>query len=181
MAVCRHLTANTVLPAAVLSCLLTITQSLATPIYPDDVPQPGLSSLSLEDKRRFTKRLMQTAPLSSDKPSAISELADPLALGHKTGFSMLPERVYFIDLLASPIPSSPSLADIKLPAGALRGIDILEDLNALFLTYDGRAFDNSILQAEDSEITLHRGAPRTHEGTPLNLSNFGKISHRRAH
>ena len=75
-----------------LSCLFAVGSALATPVYPDDIPEPGPDSQSLEDKRRFTRELMKTAPLPIDKPTTVPELADPLALGRGTGLNVFGGR-----------------------------------------------------------------------------------------
>jgi hypothetical protein len=119
--------------------------------------------------------LMKTAPLPTDKPTTVSELADPLALGSDTGLNVFDDPVHHMDLLANAMIDEPDPADIELPPGSLRGIDILDDLDALFLSYDGRAFDQSVRDVENAEIIERRGVPVTTEGSPLNLMDFGKI------
>lgn len=158
-----------------LPCLLVGVSALATPVYPDDSPEPGPDSQTLEDKRSFTMRLMKTAPLPTDKPTTVPELGDPLALGRDTGFNVFDGPVHHIDLLANPMMDDPDPSDIELPPGSLRGIDILDDLDALFLSYDGRAFDKSVQDIENAEIIERKGVPITTEGTPLNLMGFGKV------
>jgi hypothetical protein len=158
-----------------LPCLLAGACAQATPVYPDDIPQPGPDSQSIEDRRRFTMELMKTAPLPIDKPSTIPELADPLAMGRNTGLNVFDGPVHHIDLLASPMMDDSDLADIELPPGSLRGIDILDDLDALYLSYDGRAFDRSVQDVKNAEIVERKGVPITTEGSPLNLMDFGKI------
>lgn len=161
--------------ALALPCLVCSVSVAATPVYPDDVPEPGPDSESLDDRRRFTMRLMENAALPLDRPVTVPELADPMALGRDTGLSIFDGRVHHIDLLANPVMDDPDLADIELPPGSLRGIDILEDLKTLYLSYDGRAFDKSILDVKNAEMTEYRNVPHTTEGTPLSLMGFGNI------
>ena len=161
--------------ALVLPCLMYGATAYATPVYPDDRPEPGPDSQSLEDRRRFTMQLMETEALPLDKPVTVPELADPMGMGRDTGLAIFDKQVHHIDLLANPVTGDPDLTEIELPPGSLRGIDILEDLEALYLSYDGRAFDKSILDIDNAEITEYRGVPHTTEGTPLSLMGFGDI------
>lgn len=158
-----------------LPWLLTVVSASATPVYPGDLPAPGPDSPTLEDKRRYTMRLMSAGPLPQQTATAVPELTDPMALGHDTGLKIFDEPVQHLDLLAKPSMDGPDPADIELPPGSLRGIDILDDLEALFLPYDGRALDPSVLDVGNAEITEYRGVPQTTDGTPLNLLGFGRL------
>lgn len=161
--------------ALALPCLLGAVSVSATPVYPDNMPKPGPDSESLEDRRRFTMQLMETAALPLDKPITVPELADPMAMGRDTGLTVFDSKVHHVDLLANPVLDDPDLTDIELPRGSLRGIDIVEDLEALYLSYDGRAFDKSVLDVGNAEVIEYRNVPHTTEGTPLSLMGFGNI------
>lgn len=103
-------------------------------------------------------------------------MADPLGTGVATGLSVFGGTVLFLDLLEN--PQSDNLANIELPPGSLQGINILDDLDALYLSYDGRAFDKSILDLSTAEIIKRNGLPVTAETSPLSLSGFGVVSYK---
>jgi hypothetical protein len=80
-------------------------------------------------------------------------------------------------LLANPRVTDPHItAEIELPPGALRGIDILDDLESLYLFYNGRAFDSSVMKLEGAKIVERKGLPVTTDGSPISLTDFGIIN-----
>jgi len=164
--------------AAALLCLLTCLPAAATPIFPGDAVG-GPDSKKLEDRRRFTMQLMQVAPLPTDQPVAAPELANPLHLDREIALRTFGGLIYFIDLLATPDIPDPGLVEIELPPGALHGIDILDDIDAMYLSYDGRAFDKAVLDIGGAKIDEHKKAPVTTEGSPLTLGDFGVITRAR--
>jgi len=169
---------NSLAGAVALLYLLLTVPAAATPIFPEDVvvsPDSG----SLEDRRRYTMQLMKVAPLPTDQPVSAPELANPLHMDRDITLRTFGGLIYFLDLLASPDLSDPELVEIELPRGALRGIDILEDLNTLYLSYDGRAFDKAVFDVRRADIMERKGPPVTTEGSPLTLGNFGVITRAR--
>ena len=164
-----------------LLCLLISFTIPAAPIYPENeavVPESGSSLIA--DEGSFTVPLLEASPIRADKPTSIPEFSDPMGMGVDTGLSVFAGNLYFMDLLANPgIANSGDSVEIELPPGALRGIDILDDLDALYLSYDGRAFDGSMLNLENAEIIERKGLPVTSEGSPLSLTGFGLIADKR--
>lgn len=163
--------------AALLYLLLGV-PAAATPIYPED-RATSPDSTSLEERRRYTMQLMQAAPFPTDYPVSARELTNPLDMDGEIVLQTFGRLIYNIDLLASPMIPDPDLADIELPPGALRGIDILEDLDSLYLSYGGRAFDKTVLDVSHAEITEQKGLPITTDASPLTMGGFGEITRAR--
>jgi hypothetical protein len=67
-------------------------------------------------------------------------------------------------------------SDFELPPDALQGIDLLDDLSAMYLSYDGRAFDSSLFNLQSTQVIERNGLPVTSETSPLSLSGFGSVS-----
>jgi len=160
--------------AAVLLCLPIGVPATATPVYPGGVVVSP-DSKSLEDRRRFTIQLMHVAPLPTDQPVSAPELANPLHLDREIALRTFGREVHYSDLLASSMIPDPDPLDLELPPGALRGIDILDDLDSLYLSYDGRAFDKAVLDIGDAKIIDKKGVPVTTDGSPLSLGDFGVL------
>ena len=167
------------LPAiAALLCIGACVSAVATPIYPgDEVPNPD--SPSLEERRQYTMQLMEVAPQPTDQPVSAPELTNPLNMDREIALRAVGSHVRFSDLLARSVLPDPGRVDIELPPGTLRGIDILDDLNALYLSYGGRAFDKSVLDIGNAEIVEDKGIPITTDGSPLSLGDFGELTRAR--
>lgn len=153
----------------------------AAPIYPENeavTPEPGI--WSFKSRRLITVPLLEVSPVPADKPTSLPEFSDPMGLDIDTGLRVFTGNLYFMDLLANPRIAIPGdTAEIELPPGALRGIDILDDLDSLYLSYDGRSYDSSVLNLENAEIIKRKGLPVTSEGSPLSLTGFGLIADKR--
>lgn len=163
--------------AFALPCLLLSISVPAAPIYPDTdaaIINPG-NRLIAED-RSFTKPLLEISPVPPDIPTAVPALSDPMGMGVGTGLNVFDENVLLMDILANPgITNTDITAEIVLPPEALRGIDILDDLESLYLSYDGRAFDGSVMKLEGAELIERNGRLVTTEGSPISLTGFGII------
>lgn len=159
---------------AILLFMLGGISTTAAPIYPSD-QQPNSNSSTLEERRRFTLYLMKTSPLPTNMPNASPALANPMDMENEFPLSVIGDQIYYIDLLASSMNRLAGPADIELPPGTMRSIDILDDLRSLYLSYDGRAFDSTVLDVGNAEIIEHRGLPVTTDGSPLSIGQFGVI------
>ena len=161
---------------SLLSLLVSIPLS-ATPIYPDTESvaiEPGRAPY--DKKPHITVPLLETSPVPTDKPTSLPDYSDPMDIGVDNWTSLFPGGAHYMDLLViSGNADSDVVAEMELPPGSLRGIDILDDLGSLYLSYDGRAFDDSILNLEAAELTERKGLPVTTEGAPISLINFGII------
>ena len=163
-------------PIALLSLLLA-GPLLASPIYPDtEVTAIASDSNPLERNPLITVPLLEASLVPTDKPTSLPDFSDPMNMGVDNWMSLFPEGIHFMDLLIIPEAAVSGVAGaIELPPGALRGIDILDDLDSLYISYDGRAFDDSILNLEAAEMTERRGLPVTTESSPISLTEFGII------
>ncbi len=163
-------------PIALLSLLVSIPLS-ATPIYPDTEATPIESdSNSFERNPLITVPLLEASLVPTNKPTSLPDFSDPMDMGTGNWMSLFPGGVHFMDLLVIPKDANSTVAaEFELPPDALQGIDILDDLDSLYLSYDGRAFDDSILNLEAAEITERRGLPVTTESAPISLTEFGII------
>jgi hypothetical protein len=163
--------------AVALSCLLLSISAPAAPVYPDNaaaITNPRNSLLA--DERNFTKPLLEASPVPADKPTSLPEFSDPLGMGVDDGLKVFDGYVGMMDLLTNPGVTNPDItAEIELPPGALRGIDILDDLESLYLFYNGRAFDSSVMELEGAKIVDRKGLPVTTDGSPISLTDFGII------
>jgi hypothetical protein len=163
-------------PIALLSLLVSIPLS-ATPIYPDtEATTIESDSSPFERNPLVTIPLLEVSPVPTDKPTSLPDYSDPMDMGIDNWMSLFPGGVHFMDLLVIPKGANSTVAaEFELPPEALRGIDILDDLDSLYLSYDGRAFDDSILNLEAAEMTERRGLPVTTETAPVSLTDFGII------
>ena len=149
----------------------------AEPIFHGDPLKVASNAASmLADEKRFTVPLLTMSPVPPDAAGSVPELSDPLGLGFTTHLNPFDRNVHFIDMLAKPyIPAQADMLDIELLTGTLRDIDMLDDLDAFYYSYDGRAFDNAILDLQAAEIVEFNGLPRTREGAPISIMGFGKV------
>lgn len=158
-------------------CCGAVTGLNAEPIFLGDSLKVASNAVSmLADEKRFTVPLLTMSPVPPDAAGSAPELSDPLGLGFTTHLNPFDRNVHFMDMLAKPyIPAQAGILDIELLTGTLRDIDMLDDLDAFYYSYDGRAFDNAILDLQAAEIVEFNGVPRTREGAPLSIMGFGKV------
>jgi hypothetical protein len=161
-----------------LLCLWVSVPAPATTINSADAPtilEP--LSMSAQDKRFITAHLFDFSPFTADNRTIVPGFADPLGTGNDTGLKIFSGRVHFMDLLGNFSVSNPGdPADIELPPGALDGVNLLDDLISMYLSYDGRAYDTSLFNLETAEVIERNGLPVTSETSPLSLSGFGSVS-----
>jgi hypothetical protein len=163
---------------ASLLCLWVSVPAPATNINPADAPtvvEPH--SMSPQDRRFVTALLFDFSPFTANNRTIVPGFADPLGTGIDPGLKLFSGKVYFMDLLGSvDVSSSEDHVDIELPPGALDGVNLLDNLISMYLSYDGRAFDNSLFNLETAEVIERNGLPVTSETSPLSLSGFGAVS-----
>lgn len=163
-------------PIILFGLLVSVPLS-AAPIYPDtEAAAIESDNNPLERNPLITEALLEASPVPTHKTTTLPDYSDPMDIGVDNWMSLFPGGVQFMDLLVTPRDANSAvIADIALPPDTLRGIDILDDLDSLYLSYDGRAFDDSILNLEAAEMTERRGLPVTTETTPISLTDFGII------
>lgn len=161
-----------------LLCLWVSVPAPATNINPVDAPtilEPN--SMSPQDRRFVTARLFDFSPFTANNRTVVPGFADPLGTGIDPELKIFAGKVHFMDLLGNvDVSSSQDHADIELPPGALDGVNLLDDLVSMYLSYDGRAFDKSLFNLETAEVIERNGLPVTSETSPLSLSGFGAVS-----
>jgi hypothetical protein len=132
---------------------------------------------SSQDKRFLTALLFDFSPYTANNQRVIAGLADPLGIGADSALRIFDGKVYFMDLLGNfTVSSLGDSADFELPPGTLRGINLLDDVTSMYLSYEGRAFDKSLWNLETAEVIERNGLPVTSETSPLSLSGFGSVS-----
>ena len=158
-------------------CCSATTAVYAEPIfYGDSLTVASNAESMLADEKSFTAPLLTMSPVPPDAAGSVPEFSDPLGLGFTTYLNPFDRNVHFMDMLAKPyIPAQAGILDIELLTGTLRDIDMLDDIDAFYYSYDGRAFDNAILDLQAAEIVEFNGVPRTREGAPLSIMGFGKV------
>lgn len=160
-----------------LSILISV-PALATPIPPiDSSISLKPSDISSQDKRFATALLFDFSPLTANAQIQIPGFSDPLGIGMDTGLGIVADQIYFADLLGdSKVPVLDPTSEIELPPGALHGVNILDDPEEMYFSYNGRAFDRSIFDLEKAEIIERRGLPVTSETSPLSMTSYGNVS-----
>lgn len=162
-------------PVVVL-CLGVTAHLSAEPIYHSDTAFAESATSLYENTSDALVPILRISPVRAATPHSIPDFGDPLALGVDTGLGVFTGDIYHLDLLTKPnLPVPADFVDIELPPGMLRGIDILGDPDSFFLSYDGRAFDRSLLNIKNAEIIEVDGVPITSEYSPLSLMGFGII------
>ncbi|MEZ5572310.1 MAG: hypothetical protein R3E64_09825 [Halioglobus sp.] len=133
--------------------------------------------LSREDNRHVTAPLVDFSPFSANDGTAVPGFADPLGTGIDPGLKIFSGKVHFMDLLGNFDVAKEEAADeIEIPANALQGINLLDNFLALYLSYNGRAYDASLLTIGGAEVIERNGLPVTRETSPLSLAGFGNVS-----
>jgi hypothetical protein len=161
-----------------LFCLWMSVPSPAAPIHSSDISamlEP--LALSAQDRRFSTALLFDFSPFTAEDQAIVQGFADPLGTGVDSGLRLFAGKVYFMDLLGNFTAFKlADTAEIELPTGALHGINLLDDLNSMYLSYDGRAFDKSLFDLQTAEVIERNGLPVTSETSPLSLSGYGYVS-----
>jgi hypothetical protein len=147
-------------------------------IDPDDaVAMLELQGLSPKDKRIITAPLFDFSPFIADNKTVVPGFADPLGAGVDPGLRVFSGKVHFMDLLGNfNVDKTDEVAEVELPPGALKGVDLLDNFLAVYLSYNGRAYDGSILQLAGAQIVERNGLPVTAETSPLSLAGYGSVS-----
>jgi len=85
--------------------------------------------------------------------------------------------VQFMDLLGNFTAAAGSAAaEVELPPGALNGVNLLDNFIAVYLSYNGRAFDKTIWNLQGAEVIDRDGLPVTSETSPLTLAGYGTVA-----
>lgn len=161
-----------------LICLLAGTCAFAASINPSD-PSAILDhrGLTTGDGRASALHLFDFSPFTASNHSQIPGFADPLGTGAEAGLKVFSGKVHFMDLLGNYATSRQETAKtIELPKNALQGINLLDNFLALYLSYDGRAYDTAQLRLPASGTMQRNGLPVTTETSPLSLEGFGSVS-----
>jgi hypothetical protein len=133
--------------------------------------------MSSQDRRFITALLFDFSPFTANNQTIVPGFADPLGTGVDPGLRIFGGRVFFMDLLGNfTIFRLADTAEIELPPEVLHGINLLDDLTSMYLSYDGRAFDKSLFNLQTSAVIERNGLPVTSETSPLSLSGFGSVS-----
>jgi hypothetical protein len=161
-----------------LSALLASLVVSSASIEPGDTAAVlELHGLSPKDKRIITAPLFDFSPFSADNKTVVPGFADPLGAGVDPGLRVFSGKVHFMDILGNfRVKQTDGIADVELPPDALKGIDLLDNFLAVYLSYDGRAYDRSILNIGGAEVTERNGLPVTAETSPLSLAGYGSVS-----
>jgi hypothetical protein len=162
---------------SLFAVLASVVASSAS-IEPDDAAAiMELHGLSPKDKRIITAPLFDFSPFSADNKTVVPGFADPLGTGVDPGLRVFSGKVHFMDILGNfRLQQTDEIVDVELPPDALKGIDLLDNFLAVYLSYDGRAFDKSILNLGVAEASEHNGLPVTAETSPLSLAGYGSVS-----
>ena len=133
--------------------------------------------LALQDKRFITAPLIDFSPFPAHNKIVVPGFVDPLGTGVDPGMRIFSGKVHYMDVLGNFNVTKPrESVDIELPPGSLAGINLLDDVFAMYLSYNGRAFDKSILNLKAAEVVVRNGLPVTSETSPLSLAGFGSVS-----
>jgi len=133
--------------------------------------------LSAEDKRFITAPLFEFSPFSANNQTVVPGFADPLGTGIDPGLKIFSGKVHYMDLLGNfDVAKANDTDEIELPAGALQGINPLDNFLSLYLSYNGRAYDSALLDLDSAEVTERNGLPVTRETSPLSLAGYGSVS-----
>jgi hypothetical protein len=171
------LTIRSLCRATALLCLSASPTLWAAPIYPGEPTETEPGGRFSESERLSNAPLLEASPVPTNKSTTLPELFDPLGLGVESGLRIFSGNVHFMDLLANPGVDDPSESvAVELPPGTLRDINILDDMDSVYMSYDGRAFDkNTLMNIENVEIMDRKGVPVTSESSPVSLTGFGII------
>jgi hypothetical protein len=133
--------------------------------------------MSPQDRRFATQLIFDFSPTNGSSLATVPGFEDPLGIGADSGLMIFGGRVYFRDLLGNfTLPTLHASTDFELPPDTLHGINLLDDVTSMYLSYEGRAFDKSLLNLQSAEIIERNGLPVTSETSPLSLSGFGIVA-----
>jgi len=133
--------------------------------------------LSPQDKRIITEPLFDFSPFSANSKTIVPGFADPLGTGVDPGLRIFSGKVHFMDLLGNfRVKKAGEVPEIELPPDALKGINLLDNFLAVYLSYNGRAYDRSILNLGGATVVERDGLPVTAETSPLSLAGYGSVS-----
>jgi hypothetical protein len=160
-----------------LMMLVTIPASAATISPNDPTARSELEGLSPQDKRLLTAPLISFSPFSATNNTVVPGVADPLGTGVDPQLRVFGGTVQFMDLLGNfTAADNGKAADLELPPGALNGVNLLDNFIAVYLSYNGRAFDKSVWSLPGAEVMDRNGLPVTSETSPLTLAGYGKVA-----
>lgn len=161
-----------------LLCLWVGGPATATTIgYSDTATLLEPLAMSSQDRRFLTALLFDFSPFTANNQTVVAGFADPLGIGIDPALRIFDGKVYFMDLLGNfTVSTLGDAEDFELPPGTLHGINLLDNIDAIYLSYEGRAFDNSLWNIETAEVIERNGLPVTSETSPLSLSGFGSVS-----
>jgi len=162
----------------VLLSMLVTTPAFAAAIGPNDpTAMRELLGISSKDKRLLTAPLFTFSPFSATNGTVVPGVSDPLGTGVDPQLKVFGGTVQFMDLLGNFNASTDgSAADVELPPGALSGINLLDNFIAVYLSYNGRAFDKSIWNLQSAEVIDRNGLPTTSDASPLTLAGYGSVA-----
>jgi hypothetical protein len=134
-----------------------------------DSPSRPLTSDILE--------IFEFSQIIPEKQVPLPGFSNPLGTAIVSGTRVFSGKLHFFDVLGDNIShSGADSQDIELPSGALAGIKLLDDLDALYYSYDGRAFDKSLWDLSIAKVIMRDDLPVTSETGPLSLSGYGSVS-----
>lgn len=132
--------------------------------------------MSAQDRRFLTALLFDFSPYTANQ-TVVPGFADPLGVGTVPALRIFDGKVHFMDLLGNfTISTLGDPEDFELLPGTLHGINLLDDITSMYLSYEGRAFDKSLWNLETAEVIERYGLPVTSETSPLSLSGFGYVT-----
>ena len=169
---------NCITTLFLLLFLLVPLPAPAAAIGPND-PTAILELLGLapHDKRLVIATLFDFSPFSATNTSVVPGLSDPLGAGVDPGLRIFGGTVHYMDLLGNfKATKTPGEEEIELPPNALSGINLLDNFIAVYLAYNGRAFDQSIWNLRTTEVEDRDGLPVTSETSPLSIAGYGSVA-----
>jgi hypothetical protein len=133
--------------------------------------------LAADDNHSIAAQIFDFSPFSANNQTVIPGFADPLGTGVDPDLKIFSGKVHFMDLLGNfTVAKGQAPEDIELPKDALQGINLLDNFLAIYLSYDGRAYDTAQLNLHAAEVIERNGLPVTTETSPLSLAGFGSVS-----
>ncbi len=159
-------------------CMLFPLPAPAAAIGPNDPTAIlELLGLSSHDKRLVTAPLFEFSPFYATNDTTVPGLGDPLGAGVDPGLRVFGGAVQFMDLLGNfNAAKAANTEEVELPPGALNGINLLDNFIAVYLAYNGRAYDKSIWNLRTAEVEDRNGLPVTAEASPLSLAGYGSVA-----
>ncbi len=160
-----------------LSMWVTVPATAATISSNDQTAMLELRGLSSQDKRFLTAPLFNFSPFSATNNTVVPGVADPLGTGVDPQLRVFGGTVHYMDLLGNFNEGKPGdTAAVELPPGALSGVNLLDNFIAVYLSYKGIAFDESIWNLQGTDVIDRNGLPVTSETGPLTLAGYGSVA-----